>query len=63
MKLLAQTPRLAPQRAAADEIARLVTVVHDLRRAATPAAAALDSSGQHGEPLDRLRAALARSLL
>lgn len=59
--LLAQTPSLTLQRAAADEIARLDALVHGLRRAATSAAAALDSSGQHGEPLGLLRAALARS--
>lgn len=59
--LITQAPSLALQRSAAAEIARQDALVHDLRRAATAAAAALDAAGQRGEPLDRLRAVLARS--
>ena len=59
--LITQAPSLALQRAEASEIARQDALVHDLRRAAAAAAAALDAAGQRGEPLDRLRAVLARS--
>ena len=59
--LITQAPSLALQRAAASEIARLDSLLHDFRRAALASCAMLDATGQPGEALDRLRAVLCRS--
>lgn len=59
--LITQAPSLALQRAAAAEIARQDSLLHDFRRAALAACATLDATGQPGEAMDRLRVVLARS--